>query len=84
LPEYGYAAKVFCTEAAREVIEEAVQIHGANGLTKEYFIEKVWRDSRALTIEDGVNDVLARLGGEILNKTFPRTSATRIVSRARE
>jgi alkylation response protein AidB-like acyl-CoA dehydrogenase len=78
LPEYAYAAKVFCTETAREVIEEAVQIHGANGLTKEYFIEKVWRDSRALTIEDGENDVLARLGGEILNQNFPRTSVTRI------
>lgn len=78
LPEYAYAAKVFCTETAREVIEEAVQIHGANGLTKEYFIEKVWRDSRALTIEDGVNDVLARLGGHILNETFPRTNVNRI------
>lgn len=78
LPEYGYAAKIFCTETAREVIEEAVQIHGANGLTKEYFIEKIWRDSRALTIEDGVNDVLARLGGQILNETFPRTSVNRL------
>jgi alkylation response protein AidB-like acyl-CoA dehydrogenase len=76
--EYGYAAKIFCTEAAREVIEEAVQIHGANGLTKEYFIEKIWRDSRALTIEDGVNDVLARLGGELLNETFPRASVNRV------
>lgn len=76
--EYGYAAKIFCTEAARDVIEEAVQIHGANGLTKEYFIEKVWRDSRALTIEDGVNDVLARLGGEILNETFPRARMKRL------
>jgi alkylation response protein AidB-like acyl-CoA dehydrogenase len=46
-------------------------------LTKEYFIEKVWRDSRALTIEDGVNDVLARLGGEILNETFPRANVNR-------
>jgi alkylation response protein AidB-like acyl-CoA dehydrogenase len=77
-PEYAYAAKVFCTETAREVVEEAVQIFAANGLTKEYFIEKVWRDSRALTIEDGVNDVLARLGGQILNETFPRNSVNRI------
>jgi alkylation response protein AidB-like acyl-CoA dehydrogenase len=72
LGEYAYAAKVFCTEAAREVVDEAVQIHGANGLTKEYFVEKLWRDSRALTIEDGENDVLARLGGHILKDTYPR------------
>jgi alkylation response protein AidB-like acyl-CoA dehydrogenase len=72
LGEYGYAAKVFCTETAREVVDEAVQIHGATGLTKEYFIEKLWRDSRALTIEDGENDALARLGGHILTETYPR------------
>ena len=53
--EYAFAGKTFCSEAAREVIDEGVQIHGGNGLTKEYFIEKLWRDSRALTIEDGEN-----------------------------
>ena len=74
LAEYAYAAKTFCTETAREVIDEGVQIHGANGLTKEYFIEKLWRDSRALTIEDGENSVLNRLGGHILKDTYPRTS----------
>lgn len=70
--EYGYAAKTLCTELARDVIEEAVQIHGANGLTKEYFIEKIWRDSRALTIEDGDNTALNRLGGHILKESYPR------------
>jgi alkylation response protein AidB-like acyl-CoA dehydrogenase len=78
LAEYAYAAKTFCTEAAREVIDEGVQIHGANGLTKEYFIEKLWRDSRALTIEDGENLVLNRLGGHILKDTYPRTTVNLI------
>jgi len=76
--EYAYAAKTFCTEAAREVVEEAVQIHGANGLTKEYYIEKIWRDSRALTIEDGENSVLNRLGGHILKDTFPRRKVNQL------
>lgn len=71
--EYAYAAKTFCTEAARQVADEAVQIHGANGLTKEYLIEKIFRDSRALTIEDGDNLVLNRLGGHILKDTYPRS-----------
>lgn len=70
--EYAYAAKTFCTETAREIIEEAVQIHAAIGLAKEYFIEKIWRDSRALTIQDGENSVLNRLGGHILKDTYPR------------
>ena len=78
LAEYAYAAKTFCTETAREVIDEGVQIHGANGLTKEYFIEKLWRDSRALTIEDGENLVLNRLGGHILKDTYPRTTVNLI------
>jgi acyl-CoA dehydrogenase len=70
--EYALAAKTFCSETAREVIDEGVQIHGANGLTKEYLIEKLWRDSRALTIEDGDNTALNRLGGHILKDTYPR------------
>jgi alkylation response protein AidB-like acyl-CoA dehydrogenase len=74
LPEYGFAAKTFCTDTAREVIEEAVQIYSANGLTKEYYIEKLWRDSRALTIEDGENNTLSNIGGHLLNNLFPRTS----------
>jgi acyl-CoA dehydrogenase len=71
-PEYGFAAKTFCTDTARLVIEEAVQIYSANGLTKEYYIEKLWRDSRALTIEDGENNTLNNIGGHVLNQTYPR------------
>ncbi len=72
--EYAFAGKTICSEMAREVIDEGVQIHGGNGLTKEYFIEKLWRDSRALTIEDGENYTLNRLGGHILKDTYPRKS----------
>jgi alkylation response protein AidB-like acyl-CoA dehydrogenase len=72
LPEYSYAAKAICTELAREVIDEAVQLHGANGLTKEYPIEKFWRDSRALTIEDGENNTLCAMAGHFLKETYPR------------
>ncbi|MBW2201145.1 MAG: acyl-CoA/acyl-ACP dehydrogenase [Deltaproteobacteria bacterium] len=76
--EYAAAAKTYCSETAREVIEEAVQIHGANGLTKEYFIEKIWRDSRALTIEDGDNSALNRMGGHFLKDTFPRRKVNQL------
>ncbi|MBI5444076.1 MAG: acyl-CoA/acyl-ACP dehydrogenase [Deltaproteobacteria bacterium] len=71
-PEYSFAAKAVCTELARDVIDEAVQVHGANGLTKEYYIEKLWRDSRALTIEDGENDVLCRSAGHLVKELYPR------------
>jgi len=79
LSEYAYAAKTFCTETAVEVIDEGLQIHGANGLTKEYYIEKLWRDARSLTIADGESSVLNCLGGHILKDTFPRTSVNLIM-----
>ncbi|MFZ5596443.1 MAG: acyl-CoA dehydrogenase family protein [Bacillota bacterium] len=56
---YSIASKVFCTNAAFEVASEAVQIFGGYGVSKEYYIEKLFRDARAAKIEDGSNDVLA-------------------------
>jgi len=78
LAEYAYAAKTFCTETAKDVVDEAVQLHGANGLTKEYYIEKLWRDARTMTIADGENSILNRVGGQILRDSFPRTTVNRI------
>ncbi len=78
LSEYALAVKTYCTETAKDVVDEGVQIHGANGLTKEYFIEKLWRDIRPMTIADGENSVLNALGGRILRDTFPRTSVNLI------
>ena len=72
LPEYAFAAKTFCTDTAVELAHEAVQIHGAAGLAKEYYVEKLYRDARPLSIEDGENNNLNRSGGSILNDTWPR------------
>lgn len=67
--ENSIAAKTFCTQAAFEVANEAVQIFGGNGLSKEYEIEKLFRDARASLIEDGTNDVLSLAGARhILNR----------------
>ena len=41
---------------------EALQLFGGNGLSKEYPIEKIFRDARASLIEDGTNDVLSLAG----------------------
>jgi acyl-CoA dehydrogenase len=70
--EYSLVAKVFGTNAAYEVAHEAIQIFGGNGLTKEYLIEKLYRDARAMLIEDGSNDTLAIAGGHKLIETYPR------------
>jgi len=55
---HAVSAKAFATETAFNVASEAMQIHGGNGLTKEYCIEKILRDARASMIEDGTNESL--------------------------
>ena len=67
--EYAIAAKTFCTQASFEVASDALQVFGGNGLSKEYRIEKLFRDARASLIEDGTNDVLSLTGARhILNR----------------
>lgn len=57
------SAKVTITQEAMKVVDEAFQLFGASGTTREYPIEKIFRDTRAALIEDGENHVLTmRLG----------------------
>jgi len=63
---HAVAAKALSTETAFVVASEAVQIHGGNGLSKEYVIEKIMRDARASMIEDGTNEVLLLRGSAFL------------------
>jgi len=61
-PHYAIAAKVQNTETSFAVASDAVQLLGGAGLSKEYPVERIFRDARASLIEDGDNDTL-RLGG---------------------
>ena len=56
---HAVAAKCFSTETAFQVASEAIQIFGGNGLSREYPVEKMFRDARAAMIEDGVNETLS-------------------------
>ncbi len=60
------AAKITATQTGFEVASEALQIFGGNGLTKEYPMEKLLRDARAMLIADGCNEMLALKGGSLL------------------
>lgn len=60
-------AKVTSTEHALEVASSAVQMFGGNGVTLEYPVEKIFRDARSSLIEDGCNEVLSIMGGELLS-----------------
>ncbi len=59
-------SKVTCTRTAFEVASEAIQIFGGAGISREYPVEKLFRDARLSMIEDGCNDILGLIGGDII------------------
>ena len=50
-------AKYFATEMAIEVTSKAIQIFGANGLSEEFPVERLFRDARMFTIPDGTTQM---------------------------
>jgi alkylation response protein AidB-like acyl-CoA dehydrogenase len=50
-------AKLYCSEIAREIADEAVQLHGGYGLMKDYDIERFYRDQRILQIGEGTSEI---------------------------
>jgi len=50
-------AKLFCSETAAEVTLEAMRIHGANGYTSEYPIERYYRDAPLMIIGEGTSEI---------------------------
>lgn len=62
------ASKITVTQAAFDVASMAIQLHGGNGVTREYPVEKLLRDARSSMIEDGCNDMLAIKGGTLISR----------------
>jgi alkylation response protein AidB-like acyl-CoA dehydrogenase len=50
-------AKLYAGEMSVRVCEEAIQIHGGYGYTKDYPAEKYWRDSKLCTIGEGTSEI---------------------------
>ncbi|MBA2734667.1 MAG: acyl-CoA dehydrogenase [Acidobacteria bacterium] len=50
-------AKLYASEMSVRVCEEAIQIHGGYGYTKDYPPEKFWRDSKLCTIGEGTSEI---------------------------
>jgi acyl-CoA dehydrogenase len=50
-------AKLFATEAAFRIIDQAVQIHGGAGLVRGSIVERLYRDVRALRIYEGTSEI---------------------------
>jgi alkylation response protein AidB-like acyl-CoA dehydrogenase len=50
-------AKLFATEAAQRIVDQALQIHGGNGVVAGQIVERLYRDVRALRIYEGSSEI---------------------------
>lgn len=50
-------AKIFATEAAGRVIDSMLQLHGGYGCSREYLVERLYRDARVTRIYEGTNEI---------------------------
>lgn len=50
-------AKLFATEAAQRIVDQALQIHGGRGLLAGSIMERLYRDVRALRIYEGTSEI---------------------------
>jgi acyl-CoA dehydrogenase len=54
---YSAMAKLMSSEAAVSICNDALQLHGGYGFTKDYPIEKMYRDAKILTIYEGTSQI---------------------------
>ena len=58
--------KIFTGSAAREVASDAVQVHGAYGLSKEYSVERLYREARFNEVILGTNEIQRVIAANML------------------
>jgi len=51
-------SKLYCSQIAKEVADEAIQIFGGYGLLRENHVERFYRDQRLLQIGEGTSEIL--------------------------
>jgi acyl-CoA dehydrogenase len=57
LKQKSSMAKLFATEAAQRIVDQALQIHGGMGLVAGSIMEQLYRDVRALRIYEGTSEI---------------------------
>jgi alkylation response protein AidB-like acyl-CoA dehydrogenase len=50
-------AKLFASEAANRAAHCAVQVHGGYGYSRQYRVERLYRDARVLTLYEGTSEI---------------------------
>ncbi|MBN2775172.1 MAG: acyl-CoA dehydrogenase family protein, partial [Prolixibacteraceae bacterium] len=67
-------AKLYCSEIAREVTDEAIQVFGGAGLLRENHVERFYRDQRLLQIGEGTSEILRMVISRKILKEFDQNS----------
>ena len=55
--KHSAIAKYYSSEIANQVCDDALQLHGGYGFTKDYPVEKMYRDAKILTIYEGTSQI---------------------------
>ncbi len=50
-------AKLFATEVSERVCRNAIQVHGGYGYSAEFEVERMYRDTRLMTIGEGTSEI---------------------------
>lgn len=61
-------AKLYATEAAWRIIDEALQVHGGYGVIKGQHVERLYREIRALRVYEGTSEIQRLVIGNMLLK----------------
>jgi acyl-CoA dehydrogenase len=69
-PYFTASGKAFCCSNMFSVVDESLQLFGAVGLTREFPMEKLLRDARAMQIEDGETNILFMHYGYLLSRLY--------------
>ena len=71
MTKIGAMAKMYASECCVRVANEAVQIHGGYGYTKDFPVEKFYRDSKLCTIGEGTTEIQKVVISRNLLKEIP-------------
>jgi alkylation response protein AidB-like acyl-CoA dehydrogenase len=78
-------AKIFASEAAIEVTNAALQVHGAAGYSRRHPLERMARDARMFTIGGGTAQILRTVvASRILDEKLPQTRGGHLRAKAAE
>jgi alkylation response protein AidB-like acyl-CoA dehydrogenase len=50
-------AKLFASEACGRVVDRMLQLHGGYGYSREFSIERIYRDARVTRIYEGTSEI---------------------------